>query len=166
MTGAFGSFLSVSIQRMVKQYRKNANTHLSLQAINVKLRKKVSHLNRYHGGFIGTLLACLFLLLTVAYLVKKLVKRHGKWTSSFEQRCVRRKGLRLNRRDIGLIALQVHCILFAGSLQVIWRLFAVRDSCLNYSNDAMLFLSNFRNEKHALRTDRPRDGRTDPHIEI
>ena len=44
-------------------------------------------------------------------------------------------------------------------LQVI----AVKEQCLNFSNDSMLFLINFRDSKktHYGPTDRPTDGPTD-----
>ena len=49
------------------------------------------------------------------------------------------------QRDISQIGLQVvYCILFAGSLQVLYRLFAVGDPCLKFSSDSTLFLINFR----------------------
>ena len=49
-------------------------------------------------------------------------------------------------------------------LQVI----AVKEQCLNVSNDSMLFLIHFRNSEKTRYgwTDRPTDRRTDPHIEM
>ena len=47
------------------------------------------------------------------------------------------------------------------------QVIAVKEQCLNFSNDSMLFLINFRDlKKNAQRTHGPTDGRTDHHIEM
>ena len=58
--------------------------------------------------------------------------------------------------------LHIVCRFFTGCLQIICRLFPVRDSFLDFSNDSMLFLTNFRDSKKTCygRTDRWTDGQT------
>ena len=64
------------------------------------------------------------------------------------------------QRDISQICLQVvYCRLFAGILQIVYRLFAVRDPYFDFSSDHMPFPNNFRGlkKKNALPTDRRTD---------
>ena len=77
------------------------------------------------------------------------------------------------QREICQIGLQiVYFRLSAGMMQVVCRLFVVRDPCLDFSSISMLFPLEFRGSRKTrnLRTycltDQPMDGRTDPHIEM
>ena len=56
------------------------------------------------------------------------------------------------QRDISQIGLQVvYCRLFAGILQVVYRLFAVRNPYIDFSSDHMPFPNNFRGLKKKTR---------------
>ena len=56
------------------------------------------------------------------------------------------------QRDISQIGLQdVYCRLFAVILQVVNRLFAVRDPYIDFSSDHMPFPNNFRGLKKKTR---------------
>ena len=63
---------------------------------------------------------------------------------------------------------RLDCRLFvADCLQVVCRLFVVRDPYRDFSNISMLFLLHFRSlKKNVQPTDGQTDGQTDPHIKM